>query len=366
MKRWVLLFLCMALFITNVGATSPTEQTARGLCALSGHTGSLLRSDDFPAGTSVCDWTATALALSRYREDYRAYLRQLENYVEEAYAADGYLDRVKATTYHRIALTVLALGGDPQSFGTKSDGTPIDLIADGTYDFHGESLGTQGLNGWVYALLVLDASGVAVPNDAKFTRADMLEAILAAQEDNGGFGLQTGQSDADVTAMALQALAPYRAELSEPIDRALNYLSEAMNESCRFTAYGTESAETSAQAVMALCFLGIDPENDARFRRGTRSLLDGLADFRLSDGTYGHSLDEESGNYLATAQALLALTALERFREGQPQLFDFTEAFSPNQSSNTYIYLTGAVAAATVSLCIFIFGRRKSHGKTDR
>lgn len=367
MKRWIIILLCCALLTTTVSAASPTEQTANGLSALGGSAGSLLRdADGFPAGSSVCDWTAIALALGGSREDFRGYLHRLKSYVTDAYATDGCLDRAKATTYHRIALTVLALGGDPQRFGTKSDGTPIDLIAEGTYDFHGRSLGDQGLNGWVYALLVLDASRAAVPENAKFSREDMLQAILGAQEEDGGFGLQRGSSDADMTAMALQALAPYRADYGAEIERAVSYLSEAMNENCRFTSYGTESAETSAQVITALCFLGIDPENDTRFRRGEKSVTDGLADFRLPDGTYAHALDGNAGDYLATAQSLLALVAMERYRGDLPQIFDFSEPFAPNQRTFGYVYLTGAASVTLLIVCILFCGRRKSHGKTDK
>lgn len=52
-----------------------------------------------------------------------------------------------------------------------------------------------------------------MPEDAAYTREEILAAILEAQEPDGGFGLTAGASDVDITAMALQALAPYPGSL---------------------------------------------------------------------------------------------------------------------------------------------------------
>lgn len=56
----------------------------------------------------------------------------------------------------------MALGADPTCFGRNPQGQPIDLIADGTYAWDTtSSLGTQGLNSWIFALITLDAGGTA-------------------------------------------------------------------------------------------------------------------------------------------------------------------------------------------------------------
>lgn len=359
------LALCAAMLLTTVAASDAPllkAETRTGLSALDGRAGTLLnQGEKFPAGTSPCDWTAMALALSGSQEHYTAYLKALQAYVEENYAASGKLDRVKATPYHRIALTVLALGGDPTEFGHKTDGSAIDLIADGTYAFAGDSLGDQGLNGWIYALLTLDASGVSVPETAKFTRDDMIDAILQAQEPDGGFGLAAGSSDVDITAMALQALAPYRDSCPDVTENALNYLSNAMNEQGRYASYGTESAESSAQVLLALCALGIDPEVDGRFS----GLMTGLEGFRLADGTYSHGLEDTQGNFLATAQTLLALTALEKMRAGNGWIFDFTNYAGPQQRPQYGIYYAATGIVLVLVACAVILRKRKHNGKTN-
>lgn len=375
----VVYLLCTAMLLTPVCATQndalsqQIAQTSSGLSDKEGSNTSLLgMGEDFPAGTSVCDWVAMALALSGSQEDYAAYLSDLENYVEECYAKSGKLDRIKSTPYHRIALTVLALNGDPRNFGTRADGTPIDLIADGTYAFAGDSIGDQGLNGWIYALLTLDASKASVPENAKFTREDMINAIVSAQEPDGGFGLAAGSSNIDITAMALQALAPYAKDYPQVIEAGLNYLAGKMSDECLYTFYGDESVESSAQTVLALCALGIDPDADSRFQRGDNTLMSGIARFRQSDGTYGHTLKDEQGDYLATAQTLLALLSVKKLRSGEGWIFDFTGHTLPEPipQNNGYVMETAvaiaaAVVAAAVVVWIVITRKRKQHGKNN-
>ena len=125
----------------------------------------LLTEDAFPAGSSVSDWTALAMARAGIADDYAGYLARLQAYVERQYAENGGLHAVKATEYHRIALTAAALGGDPAAFGTKPDGTAIDLVAEGTYNWQGEEdLGGQGLNGWIFALLTIAVRTCSTPS----------------------------------------------------------------------------------------------------------------------------------------------------------------------------------------------------------
>ena len=143
----------------------------------------LTRQDVLPAGqSSVADWYAIAMARCGIGEDYETYLAALKTYVESAYAESGGLSANKATEWHRVALAVTALGGDAAAFGTKPDGTTIDLIADGCYDCVVEGgPGAQGLNGWIFALLALDAGGYQVPEGARYTRETIIEAIVSAQ-----------------------------------------------------------------------------------------------------------------------------------------------------------------------------------------
>lgn len=368
--QWISLLLSLTLLVLPAGARdldAEIAQTAAGLSSLTGKPGKLLAQEaELPAGSSISDWAAIALALSGQEEQYTGYRRRLESHISKLYAEQGGLDPVEANPYHRAALTVLALGADPTAFGTKADGSPIDLIADGTYAFQGESIGAQGLNGWIYALLVLDASGAAVPEDARFSRQTIIDAILASQEADGGFSLWGGSSDVDITAMALQALAPYQNQYPHQIEAALSYLAQQMNGSCRFRSYGQESAESSAQVILALCSLGIDPATDSQFSIGIENLLTGLDGFRLADGTYGHLREDTRGNCLATAQCLLALTALARLREGR-QLYDFSDYPGPNAPSPSPLpYLVGGILILCLAVCLVLLRKRRNYGKNNR
>ena len=286
----------------------------------------LLTEDAFPAGSSVSDWTALAMARAGIADDYAGYLARLQAYVERQYAENGGLHAVKATEYHRIALTAAALGGDPAAFGTKPDGTAVDLVAEGTYNWQGEEdLGGQGLNGWIFALLTMDAVGAEVPADARYSRQDMLDAIVSAQLPDGGFSLGGGAMDVDITAMALQALAPYREQYPEVIDAALSALSAAQMVTGGFESWGAQSSESCAQVILALTALDIDPVEDGRFQKNQRSVVEALMDFRLSDGGFAHQLDGQL-DAMACEQAMQALTAMELRQQGGGRFFDLTDA----------------------------------------
>lgn len=288
--------------------------------------GKLLSKDDiFPAGNSTCDWTALAFSILDVDDDYNAYLSSLESYVTECYGSQGGLHRSKATEWHRIALTVMALGGNPESFGTDANGNSINLIADGTYNFGGNDLGAQGNNAYIFALLTLDAKDFSVPENSLYPREYILDALLNAQEEDGGFGLIPGTSDTDITAMALQALAPYvgTEAADAAIARALSMLSALQNDDGSFSSYDVPSSESCSQIIIALCSLGIDPKEDERFIKNGNSVYDALMSFKLANGGFRHNSDSEDADAIATEQAMLALCSMIKMREGK-RLYDFS------------------------------------------
>ena len=282
-------------------------------------------SENFPAGTSVCDWTAMAFAMLDVDEDYEAYLSALQTYVTEHYETDGYLHRSKATEWHRIALTVMALGGNPESFGTDANGNSVNLIADGTYNFGGEDIGAQGNNAYIYALITLDSKNFSVPEGSRYSREYLLNELISNQEEDGGFGIIKGRSDIDITAMALQALAPYaeKSEVRNAIDKALAMLSSVQNDDATFSNWNTTSSESCSQIIIALCALGIDPKTDERFIKNEKSVFDAFMSFRLPDGSFSHSLSDKKGDTIATEQAILDLCSMMKMRDGK-RLYDFS------------------------------------------
>ena len=321
------LVLALTLCVTAFGETRAYSDMAASIAAAEkaqmgvAQDAPLLTEEKLPAGSSVSDWTALAMARAGVADDYAGYLSRLQSYVEQKYAENGGLHEVKATEYHRIALTAAALGGDPTAFGTKPDGTAIDLVADGTYNWQGENeLGAQGLNGWIFALLAMDAVGAEAPADARYSRESIVDTIVSAQLPEGGSDM-----DVDITAMALQALAPYQAQYPEVIDAALNALSAAQLPDGGFESWGAQSSESCAQVILALTALDIDPVEDGRFQKNQRNVVVALMDFRLSDGGFAHEKDGPL-DAMACEQAMQALTAMELRQQGEGRFFDLTAA----------------------------------------
>lgn len=400
MKIWKVLtslVLCAVLLTSAVipaAAAEETEldtlisETAAALAAMGGHKGDLLADADYVnPGSSLSDWIALTLARCDVPESYSQYLDALKIYVEKCYAEDGGLHDVKATEYHRISLTVLSLGGDPTNFGTKPDGTPIDLIADGTYNFGEKELGLQGLNGWIWALIALDASGVEVPEDARYSRQDMIEAILSAQNDDGSFALDTGSGDVDITAMAVQALSPYYGEYRTQVDLALTWLSYVMNADGTYT-YGTAvSSESLSQVILALSALNYGVGDFVGFVRDGQTMYQTIKRFRCADGMFCHELGSEQSDGLATVQALQALISIRNHEKGWPYIFGLSGPYFPTQSDAAgtavtpaaktnapaeakqsssmrilWIGLAAEVVIIGAIIAIVVIKRRKKHG----
>src|SRR5699024_439448 len=159
------------------------------------------------AGLSSGDWFPLGIGRLGYEDNYDAYLAMVDENIAERYKNENKLDRVKATEWQRVSLAILAMGGDPTTVGPHQS---IDLIADGTYNRSKTmDIGKQGINGLTWGLLTLDSMRYKVPKDAADSREDIIERILTKQLEDGGFSLKVPPSDADITGMTLQALAPY-------------------------------------------------------------------------------------------------------------------------------------------------------------
>lgn len=296
------------------------------------------------AGTSAGDWYPIALGRLGIEDNYSGYLEALQTYVTEKYQTEEKLDAHKATEWQRIALAILAAGGDPTAFGVDPSGNAVNLVADGTYDrAKTERLGAQGVNGLIFGLLTMDAMRYDIPEGAEDTRDSVITGILMTQDLDGGFALMQGESSADITAMALQALAPYynseesytyetasgevTKRVRDCVAEALDYLSALQNADGNF---GTDSisSETTSQVLIALTALWIDPQTDERFVKDGVSALDGLLSFVTEDGGFAHTQADESGNggeanAMAGEQALCALAAVARYQGGLRAFYDF-------------------------------------------
>ena len=301
----------------------------------------LLSGDELTyAGSSATDWLPIGLSRCGVEDDYDAYLAALQTYVEQKYREPDKLDRVKATEWHRISLAVLACGGDPTHFGKDENGSDINLIADGVYD-RGKTvdIGAQGLNGWLWGLITLDSMKYNIPAGSSYTRTEMIKRILSFQLPDNGFNLRFAQgstADPDITAMAIQSMGPYyrtsTLNVKDPVDRALERLSQLQLDTADFRSWGTRNSESTSQVIISLCSVGIDPQNDPRFVKNGLNLLDALFYYQQEDGGFAHSYELDEGNpsavpgesdSMATDQALLALVSVWRQAQGMSPLYDF-------------------------------------------
>lgn len=249
---------------------------------------------------------------------YSSYYDRVVAYVEDKINDAGQLHTVRSTENARIALAVTAIGKDPRNVG---DHNLLTALNDVTY------VNQQGVNGPIWALLALDSKNYDAPG-----REALIASILAKQFEDGGWAVTPEGStpatiaDVDMTAMAIQALAPYyntRKDVKDAVDKALICLSGKQLEDGRFQSWGTTNSESAAQVVVALSALGIDADKDTRFVKSGNSALDGLLSFAVEAGGFGH--DDNVVDQMATEQAYYALAAYDRFSRKANRLYDMSD-----------------------------------------
>ena len=226
-----------------------------------------------------------------------------------------------------MILALTSIGKDP------SDVAGYDLLeplADLDY------VKSQGINGPIFALIALDSHDYEIPKvvagKTQTTRDALIDTILAAQLSDGGWNVNGNGADADMTAMAIQALAPYynsNAKVKSAVDDALKRLSQMQEDNGGYTSWGTSNAESVAQVIVALTSLGIDPASDGRFIKNGYSTLDALATFYNDKGGFKHSQsDMTASNGLATEQAYYALASWYRLKNGKTSLYDMSDVMT--------------------------------------
>lgn len=279
------------------------------------------------AGTSGGEWVALGLARSGSISNTLA-----EQYAQAAYQyvkkkGSSTMSDSKSTENSRMILALTSIGKDP------SDVAGYDLLeplADLDY------VKSQGINGPIFALIALDSHDYEIPKvvagKTQTTRDALIDTILAAQLSDGGWNVNGNGADADMTAMAIQALAPYynsNAKVKSAVDDALKRLSQMQEDNGGYTSWGTSNAESVAQVIVALTSLGIDPASDGRFIKNGYSTLDALATFYNDKGGFKHSQsDITASNGLATEQAYYALASWYRLKNGKTSLYDMSDVMT--------------------------------------
>jgi hypothetical protein len=247
-------------------------------------------------GTSGGEWTILALARGGYADT--AYYDGYYSRVLAEIDGKTRLDANKSTENSRAILGLTAIGLDAANIAAASGAA--NLVAP-LADM--EWVSRQGINGPIFALLALDSGSYELAG----AREALIAAILDAEAGGGGWGL-AGTPEPDMTAMALQALAPHRnssAAAGAAVNRATAWLANQ----------AIADAEGLSQAIVAYAALGIDAASCVE------QLLGGYYD----DATGGFARNG-AVNAMASDQAAYALVAYDRYVRNLPALYDMGDA----------------------------------------
>lgn len=313
-KRLSALLLLLAMLVSLAACgkeETPIEKTARYLQA------------QIPEPTCAAvggDWLVFGLARSGLKAPQKyfdTYYKNVEDYIV---SVDGVLSRKKNTEYSRVILALTAIGKNP------ADAAGFNLLLPlGDFD---ETV-RQGVNGAIFALLALDSGGYEIPEapeaETQATRELYVGELLRREIPDGGWALTGGTPDADMTAMALQALAKYRdrQDVEDAVQRGLAALSALQEPDGAYLSWDEENSESVCQVIVALTELGISLD-DERFVKNGQTLPQVLERFACEDGSYRHSLNGNSDE-MATEQAFYALAAIHRAETGKTTLYDMTD-----------------------------------------
>lgn len=276
-----------------------------------------------PNPTYGDEWFILALSRGGAHVPANYFDTYYKNLVAEVKALNGELHALKYTEYSRVILAVTAIGKDATDVGGYN---LVEKLAD--FDL----VAWQGLNGPIFALIALDSGDYELPANATNSRVQMVDYILSKQLVDGGFSLTDDVSDADMTAMAIQALSSYTndATVKLAVDRAFAALVSLQDAQGHFSNSGVTNAESSAQVVTALTSMQLDPLTTAIFDRTLPNLL---AFYDAASGGFKHVLEDEMANAMATEQAAYALAAYKRFVVGESKLYDMVEKSEPTEAA---------------------------------
>ena len=284
-------------------------------------TGDYLASKGTPiVGSIGGEWLTIGLARSGrtvpagYYDNAVAYVKKNIN------AETNRLDKNKSTDNARLILALTAISKDVTDVGG------YDLLA-GLDDM--KYIKRQGTNGPVWALIALDSHDYTPAGSV--TRDQLVETILSLQKDSGAWYINSTNKtdDVDMTAMVVQSLAPYyetNDAVKTAVDKALTWLGTMQKADGSFAemAGAASSSESTAQVLVALCAMGIDPTADIRFAKNSFHVLDGLLTF-YTGTAFKHQASDATVDQMATEQSYYALTAYMRLVGGQTALYDMTD-----------------------------------------
>ena len=263
---------------------------------------------------------------------FSTYYNHLANYLKEK---NGVLSDTKMSEYSKTILVLTAIGKDAQNVAGYN-------LLQNLADF--DKVKSQGLNGPIWALIALKSNpAYSIPKvsgvGTQTTEDVLVQYLLDRQLSDGGWALSGTSADTDITAMTLQALAPYyqkegREKVTAAIDRALDRLGKMQLSDGGYRTMGVETSESVAQVLTALTALGIDPKTDTRFIKGGSWTVENMISYHIDNSGFMHVKPGAANNGgaaagsvdgLATGQGFYSLVAYQRMLDGKTSLYDMSD-----------------------------------------
>lgn len=261
------------------------------------------------------EWEVLSLARGDYAipaNYFQKYYGNVEQLVKEK---KGIVHNRKPIENAKLAIAVTAIGKDAKNVAGYDLFAPL---ADYT------SVTEIGIMGPVWTLIALDSRGYDLPNNATTSRKKLVNNLVERQLPDGGFNLIGSISNPDVTAMTLQALAPYKDEpaVAKVITEATATLANLQTEDGAYLSLTTPTSESTSQVLTALVANGINPQQDERFTK----VLANLLSYRDQTGGFKHVKDAKNANPMATQQGAYTLATLKRQQQNKSSLYDMKDS----------------------------------------
>lgn len=245
------------------------------------------------------------------------------------------ITRAKYSDYSKLILALTAIGVDARNVMGHN------LLA---YLSDYENVSRQGNNGTIWALIALKSNpAYEIPEDPSAVQQNseelLVKKVVGMQCQDGGWTLMGTTGDSDMTGMAMQALASYYnkdgyEDVTAAIDKGLAWIEKNQLSSGGFGTMNTETSESVAQIITALCGVGIDCGEDARFIKNGKWPMTGLFQYYMPEGGFMHVAADAGNNGggaggiidgMATEQGLYATVAYRRFLDGETFLYDMSD-----------------------------------------
>lgn len=257
------------------------------------------------------------------------------NVIAYCESKDWQITRAKYSDYSKLILALTAIGVDAR------DVMGHNLLA---YLSDYENVSRQGNNGTIWALIALKSNpAYEIPEDPSAVQQNseelLVKKVVGMQCQDGGWTLMGTTGDSDMTGMAMQALASYYnkdgyEDVTAAIDKGLAWIEKNQLSSGGFGTMNTETSESVAQIITALCGVGIDCGEDVRFIKNGKWPMTGLFQYYMPEGGFMHVAADAGNNGggaggiidgMATEQGLYATVAYRRFLDGETFLYDMSD-----------------------------------------